>query len=229
MNEIYKDDLRNYLIRKAKDLGFSDSKTRMWVNYMLDTRRGESLLKKIGTHNFALVLDLGCGYGAITEVLSKNFKTISIDVEYDRVKITKMRSDSAVICADGVQAPFKNDIFDLIILNDILEHLNYSNQFKICNDVNRILKKDGRVIVTVPNRLQLFDDHNDFLIFASIFPNKLRRKFVKKFSKSGYCEVYNRTIFGWVDLFHSTNFELNLNLSNILLFNQNFEFIIKKK
>lgn len=229
MNDVHNDNLKYYLVKRAKELGFGEKKTKMWVNYMLDTRRGESILKKIGTYNFGLVLDLGCGYGAVTEVISKKFKTISVDIEHDRVKIAKMRSDSIVICADGVHVPFKDNMFDLIILNDILEHLNYTNQFKICNEANRVIKKDGKVMVTVPNRLQLFDDHNDFLIFASIFPDKLRRKFVEKFSKSRYCEVYSHTLFGWINLFHMTNFKLNLNLSNILLFNQNFEFVIKKK
>lgn len=221
--------LRRHLLKKANELGFSNMKTKIWTNYMLDTKRGEHLLKKIKSiYDSALILDLGCGYGSITETISKKFNVISIDIEYDRVYITKMRSNSVSICADGAHIPFKSDTFDLIIMSDILEHVNYTNQIKICNEAHRVVKKDGNVIVKVPNRLQLFDSHNDFLIFVSIFPDELRKRFLKQFGRSEYCEVCSHTLFGWMNMFHETKFIVDTNLLNSLPFIQNFEFVMKK-
>lgn len=222
-------EIRRYLFKRAKELGFSDMKSKIWVYYMLDTKRGQYFLKKIRSmYDSAIVLDLGCGYGSTTEAVSKEFDMVSMDIRYDRAYVTKMRSDSMCICADGVYTPFKNDSFDVIIASDILEHVSRVEQVKMCNEMYRIVRKGGSVVVKVPNRLQLFDNHNDFLIFVAMFPDKWRRRFLEKFGRSEYCDVRAYTLFGWMDLFRDAKFKVSSNLQNCLLLRQNFEFTMEK-
>jgi hypothetical protein len=77
---------------------------------------------------------------------------------------------------------------------DLEQYLwNKANEMK---EVRRILKSDGKVYLTVPNLFQIHDDHNDRLIFAALFPSKLRKVYVIRFGSSQYCQTWNQTYLG---------------------------------
>jgi SAM-dependent methyltransferase len=54
-----------------------------------------------------------------------------------------------VYLIDGVNFPFDDESFDVIIVVDMLEHLEDDKQFM--NELERILKPGGRIILNTPN------------------------------------------------------------------------------
>jgi len=55
--------------------------------------------------------------------------------------------------ATAEKLPFKPHVFDAVFAGEILEHL--SNPGEMLDEVKRVLKPDGRLIVTVPNSYHL--------------------------------------------------------------------------
>ena len=50
------------------------------------------------------------------------------------------------------QLPFENDCFDLIVFNEVIEHLNF-NSIPLLREFHRVLVKGGRVYCATPNLL----------------------------------------------------------------------------
>lgn len=201
---------------------------------MLDSSRGEAIYQnklKFITASNDRVLDLGCGYGALLSSLSHHFKEVhGLDVEADRVKISKLRTGLPIVQADATNTPYPDKYFDLITIVDVMEHVPMGTQLLVMNEVRRILKSDGKVYLTVPNLLQIHDDHNDGLIFAALFPSKLRKVYVTRFGSSQYCQTWNRTYLGWINLFRRTGLNVyNLKFYSIINpIHSNFDFILSK-
>jgi|GEM_PF-2075768 len=102
------------------------------------------------------VLDLGAGDGEISLILqSKSDKLFSLDSDINRIKrIHKCLSKSnynntTVNYCYAQKLPYEDSFFDLIICNSVIEHISDYN--KIVTEIRRTIKKDGTVIITVPN------------------------------------------------------------------------------
>ncbi len=103
-----------------------------------------------------VVLDIGCGAGFMAYNLSENGgKTIACDL---RTKLNKSNAvfNNFLSCpkiefnnADIFHLPFKSKSFDIIYALDMLEHLENVELALI--EIKRVLKKDGLLIVSIPN------------------------------------------------------------------------------
>jgi SAM-dependent methyltransferase len=52
------------------------------------------------------------------------------------------------IIADGKDLPFKDDVFELVIIDNVFEHVDEPE--KIIKEAYRVLKKNGRIHVVIP-------------------------------------------------------------------------------
>ena len=59
--------------------------------------------------------------------------------------------------------PYKNNEFDVIIMADVLEHIDKIDKWETINEFYRVLNKGGRVIVTVPAHQWLYNAHDRYL------------------------------------------------------------------
>lgn len=69
--------------------------------------------------------------------------------------------------AENQKIPFKDDSVSLVFLLDIIEHL--INPDYILNEAKRVLKKDGKIIITTPNLANLYN--RIFLLLGWSFSN----------------------------------------------------------
>ena len=101
-----------------------------------------------------LILDCGCGDGVQSEIFSKNHNVIGVDLSITRVKRAKAKGLSVII-ADLNTLPFKDDIFEITILSEVIEHV--SSPKNILIEINRVLKSKGILILDTPSKSNLID------------------------------------------------------------------------
>lgn len=86
------------------------------------------------------VLDVGAGSGALVRRIPG---AIGVDIS------PKCRE---VMLGDIESLPFPDSTFDVVFVVDVIEHLSYSARHKGVIEVQRVLKPDGVLVATVPNR-----------------------------------------------------------------------------
>lgn len=210
---------REYLKRKGEEFGFGEPKKSEWIQYMeKDIDRGEELLRDL-LDRFDLplesrrrALDMGCGFGGQLKALQEYFEECAgIDIVEERVAWTKRRAPGAeVACGSAVELPWPEDHFDLAIASDLFEHVSFDEQHAAAAEMLRVLRPGGRGFVSVPNRFQLKDEHNN-LWFGTYLPEGLRRTYAALFSSNKqYVPCTERTGRGWRRLFHVPGFEVEI-------------------
>lgn len=100
------------------------------------------------------VLDIGCGCGYGLHLLSGSIKEgVGIDIAKDAIDYCKNRYNDKNInykIMDGRRPLFEPESFDVIISFEFIEHINEHAEFM--NNVCRLLKRDGILIISTPNK-----------------------------------------------------------------------------
>lgn len=97
------------------------------------------------------ILDVGCGYGFNVYNLSKNKKNdvIGIDLFSDNINICKKRYPGLnFMQMDITRLEFEDKLFDNIYAIEVLEHVD--NLVDALNEIKRVLKCGGKLIISVP-------------------------------------------------------------------------------
>ena len=116
-----------------------------------------------------LVLDVGCGFGRHSlEFLQRGASVFSVDLDFQSLQKThyalssfkkekSLENNFLVHSADALKLPFQNETFDKIICSEVMEHV--SDDQKACDELYRVLKKEGRIAITVPTYFseQIYD------------------------------------------------------------------------
>lgn len=101
------------------------------------------------------LLDIGCGNKPYKSIFEKKIDSyIGIDKE----------GEYADIKEDFLKIVFKESSFETILLTQVLEHVN--NPVVFLKKVNKVLKKDGVLIMTVPFVGSLHEVPNDYYRFT---------------------------------------------------------------
>jgi SAM-dependent methyltransferase len=96
------------------------------------------------------VLDIGCGTGDRLDVFrNKGFETYGVETS-DAAVYAKEHLKLNVIKGDLFSAHFPNQLFDIVTLYNVLEHTH--DPMRVCQEVHRILKDGGSLVIQVPNK-----------------------------------------------------------------------------
>ena len=129
------------------------------------------------------ILELGSGEGGTASVFSANNNFISLDLSL--LRLQRQPNTIIKINADANNLPFKYSTFDLIILQDVIEHLTSNNE--LLHYLSIYLKKEGIIYLSTPNRfslLNIISDPHFGLPFISILKrNQLKKYFLPLFRK----------------------------------------------
>lgn len=94
-------------------------------------------------------LDIGCGLKPYEKLFnSTSYTGVEIDSEDNKVK------KKAEYYYDGKTLPFNDNEYDSIIFSQVFEHVFNPDGF--LQEVNRVLKKEGKILLTVPF---VWDEH----------------------------------------------------------------------
>lgn len=93
------------------------------------------------------ILDLGCGEGVLVEKYKRrNYDIIGVDYNYESENVLKR---------SVVDTRFPDDNFDIILNLDVLEHISFAQQEEAFDEISRILKPGGMLVLTLPNMAHL--------------------------------------------------------------------------
>lgn len=108
----------------------------------------------------ARVLDAGCGAGEYVAALSR-MGAVARGVEYLPEKVAQWRvahpDDSSVQCGDIARVQFDDDVFDAVLLNEVLEHV--PNEIAVLREMRRVVRPGGKLLLFSPNRRYPFETH----------------------------------------------------------------------
>ena len=106
-----------------------------------------------------LVLEVGSGTGMISDLIDEQI--ICSDISYEMCK-ESIKKHVNVIWCDAEKLPIRENTLDGIISAEVIYYLNNPNAF--INDSVRILKKDGKLMITIFNeKMQFIDSIRSFL------------------------------------------------------------------
>ena len=97
------------------------------------------------------VLDIGCGEGLLSEAIKEKFpKAIiwGVEIEPNASQEAEKRLDH-VLNASFSKELFKEERFDLILMADVIEHVENPETFLL--DAKELLSQGGVLVASVPN------------------------------------------------------------------------------
>lgn len=101
------------------------------------------------------ILDLGIGQGFFEELIANKpngYKFYGIDISPYSIQRAKKLFSGDFIVGDvlKIDKHFKGKRFDTIVALELLEHISVSKLFDLYNKIHNILKKNGKLIISVP-------------------------------------------------------------------------------
>jgi len=123
----------------------------------------KAIIRELCLVKNANLLDVGSGdMRHNLEVYKKN-KTqyYSIDIKKSGHPIKNKKPTKFY---NGFKIPYKKNFFDYIILTEVIEHVEHYEKLK--NDIHRVLKKNGKILITIPFILPEHEMPYDFRRFT---------------------------------------------------------------
>lgn len=112
---------------------------RMLVFHLIERYAGLKGLK---------ILDVGCGAGALLKDLGAYGDAYGVDMSDQALDFCRQRGITNIRKGDAVDLPYADDIFDVVLALDVLEHIK--DDRAAAKEIMRVLKPGGLCIVFVP-------------------------------------------------------------------------------
>jgi ubiquinone/menaquinone biosynthesis C-methylase UbiE len=162
-----------------------------------------------------LILDLGAGSGGTSIILSQENKVVSFDLSLKRLKNQPASNTIIRVNGNATELPFRNNLFDLIILQDVIEHI--PEYEKLLAEVSRVTKSCGYIYLSSPNKHSLInilsDPHWGVPFVALMSRYQIKKYFLKYFNKKHLSRQDIAQLFSLDNISRIFNgtFERNLN------------------
>ncbi len=117
---------------------------------MLYYQRQRPEIAMLLPRQYSKVLDIGCGAGKFRDNLTQENEYWGIEPVDSIAKIASEKLDKVLIGTyQEIHSHIPNDYFDLVICNDVIEHMPDHEEF--FQSIKAKIKKDGCLIVSIPN------------------------------------------------------------------------------
>lgn len=165
----------------------------------------QSVLGKIKRYKSAgRFLDIGCSVGILLDVARRNgFSVQGVEVSPWASDVARQKGFD-VVTGGVIEAAYSEKTFDVIALNHVLEHI--PEPVSVLQEVRRILKDDGMVVIGVPN----FGSYMSRLMkekWLSLMPDQHYWQFTREslsnlLAMTGFAGFYfeardNHEVIGW--------------------------------
>ena len=99
---------------------------------------------------YTKVLEIGCGEGIFRDNLNQEHEYWGVEPIKSVAEVASNKLDKVLIGTyDEVYSQIPNNYFDLVICNDVIEHLPDHDKF--FQSIKNKIKKDGCLVASIPN------------------------------------------------------------------------------
>jgi len=89
------------------------------------------------------ILDAGCGEGVLVEEYrSKGRQIEGMDLNYESESVRR---------GDILAMPYKEGTFDVVLCLDVFEHIAFKDQPRCLQEIRRVLRAGGTLLISIPN------------------------------------------------------------------------------
>ena len=146
------------------------------------------------------VLDIGCGDGYITDCISRYCRAVvGVDVSESGLRFAQQLADRRInwVLGDACRLPFQSSTFDAVVSVETIEHLNAEQLDRAIKEMSRVLKPEGIILVTTPNRERFLEKRSD-KHFREYSAGDLRELFSSHFCELGMKGIFLQVpLLGW--------------------------------
>jgi SAM-dependent methyltransferase len=159
-----------------------------------------NLIQQYAPLEQARILDIGCGLGVYVRKFREfSDRVYGIDIDAKRLR-EGARTTPGLALSMSETLPFRDGVFDLVVLNEVIEHVRDDAQ--TLAEALRVIRPGGHIAIYAPNRLYPFETHGIYLgskfVFGNIpfinwLPDPLRNRLVphaRAYTKSGIRKTY---------------------------------------
>jgi ubiquinone/menaquinone biosynthesis C-methylase UbiE len=100
------------------------------------------------------ILDIGCNTGrggGVLKKLNRNLCIIGLDCVESRLERMPLEIYDSKICSYSTKIALEDSLIDGIVAGEFIEHLYPDDVIQTLKEFNRILKPEGRLLLTTPN------------------------------------------------------------------------------
>ena len=198
-----------------------------WLRYWTDTlSRNLDLVNAFRSRteiSFSgkTVLDIGCGTGGLSQIVSNeggyyigsDFFPAVLEMATAFITDLPHANRCSVIRASGTSLPLSDRSVDVVVAFDIIEHLEggWNWQVSFLQEICRVLRRNGILLLTTPNRLYPFEGHT-FLYGPQYLPVWLADRYIR-WKNPSFLQEYNS--YAHVKLLNPWQMKRLLNLAGL--------------
>lgn len=141
--------------KNSQDMENTDAyqKIAYYDNYLMDLSKVyyQKIIKDvIDLCKGGTILDIGCYDGSLSNVfLKRGYKVYGIEAHHEAYQRALQKGIGVVKGNIENGLPWESNSFNCVIAAEIIEHIYDTDKF--LNDIKRVLKKDGILILSLPN------------------------------------------------------------------------------
>ena len=94
-----------------------------------------------------LILDIGCGTGALFPALERYGSVSGIDISAEAVAYARRRGGVTVRQGEAPRLPYDGNTFDVVACSDLLYHAQVADDGAVLAEIYRVLKPGGALII----------------------------------------------------------------------------------
>jgi demethylmenaquinone methyltransferase/2-methoxy-6-polyprenyl-1,4-benzoquinol methylase len=143
----------------------------------------------------ALVLEIGCGMGQLTEKisLSEAKEIYAFDLSVNNLVYTRDnrgKNNVFLFLGNALEIPFRDNFFDIVVASEVIEHV--PDVKRMINEMRRVCKRGGKICVSTPNANIVFYPRFFLLMLLKPLTWVKRLKRVENWNRQG---IYDRWFF----------------------------------
>jgi ubiquinone/menaquinone biosynthesis C-methylase UbiE len=103
------------------------------------------------------ILDFGCGTGYLLSLIAKEKGVTVSGLDFSersvirtKERLSKEGNVGQILFTQDLPSEFPDNHFDLIFLIETIEHLNDHYLYNVLTEIRRLLKVNGKVVITTP-------------------------------------------------------------------------------
>src|SRR3989338_9702537 len=165
-----------------------DKQVEDWQNKIVSSKSLINFfLKRVAPMRIKKFLVFGFGSGGVAIAFNQAGAIVSgVDVNPELKVIAERNVTLNSATADfriynGTEFPYDDNYFDYIVCFSVLEHVSFPE--KLLNEMLRVLKPKGRILLTLPNKYYPKETHT-LAYFVSYMPRSLANLYLKILKRS---------------------------------------------